>query len=200
MNILLLIGGALSAAGVLLLQQGWRNGRNGHAQRRRWYVGGAWLLVLLAFWPWALAGGTDRGIALGVIVFMLAGAALVTQAGRVHVARNRKNGAREPRGNGEPVETLSGWRLSLRRAFVFLLAGPVAAIAALLLAANIFAWWDTVEGSAANRLAAALLIVPFAWVVLAVWATYDKPLRQRSLWMFAFLLAGTAGLYFPEFA
>lgn len=193
MNLLILvIAAAMPIAAALLLRQGWRARRAGHPQRRLAFMLSAWTLLLLSFVPWTAASGADRGVAFAITAFMLAGFVLVLLAGREGNG-SRKRAEREPRTNGNGNEQ-SGTRLLLRRICVFLLAGPVSAAIALLITAAAFAWWNVETGSAANRLAAALLLMPFAWALLAIWTTYDVPLRRRSLVMAGVALVSVAGV------
>src|SRR5690606_15008216 len=128
-------------------------------------------------------------------VIMLSGIALVLRAGWREAGNGRARVEREPRGNGASG---GGVVLFLRRAWVFVLSGPLAFAAALLLAAAMYSAWDVESGSAANRLAAVILFVPFAWALLAIGATYDTRLRYRTLAVGAFLLAGIAGAFLPS--
>ncbi|HEX7048504.1 MAG TPA: hypothetical protein VF275_13135 [Gammaproteobacteria bacterium] len=190
-----LIAAAMTIAAALLLREGWRARRAGHMKRRLTLMLSAWSLLLLSFIPWTFASGADRGIAFGITVFMLAGFVLVLMAARESNG-SRKRAEREPRtnGNGNGASELSGTRLLLRRIYVFLLAGPISAVIALLVTANAFAWWNVETGSAANRLAAALLIMPIAWALLAIWTTYDVSLRRRSLVAFGLAAMSVAGI------
>ena len=186
---------AMTLAGVLVLQYAWRERRAGRRQRRRVVVVVAWLLLALSLAPWALAAGSDKGAAFAVILFMLAGSALVLRIGLLHSA-NRNGREREPRanGNGTGNENGGGSRI-LRRAWVFLLAGPLSGIVAIAASAGLFAAWNTETGSAANRLACVMLLVPVAWALLATWATYDVSLRARSSVVLGLLLASLALTY-----
>lgn len=201
MNVNILLCAALSAGGVLLLQRAWHERRAGRARRRTVFVLSAWALLAAAFIPWAMAAGADKGAAFAVMVLMLAGTALVLRAGMQHAGNGRRATEREARTN-DAADADGGWRLLSRRIAVFLLAGPVSFAVSIVLAACVFAAWNVTSGSAANRLAAVMLFVPFAWSVLAVYATYDAPLRQRSVVVFALLFAGLAGAFLvtPEVA
>lgn len=189
MQIVLLIvtGVVLTLGGVLLLQQSWRERRAGRHARRRVLVTLAWSALGIALLPWAVALGTDKGIACALLALMLTGAALVLRAGFTHAPRQR-NGERESRKNGAAV-VVQDWRLLMRRSWVFLLAGPVCGIAAVFMTAVMFAGWNVDTGSAANRLAATLLLVPIAWALLATWSTYDISLKLRSFSVLGLLAA-----------
>ena len=59
------IGSALSGLGLFALYKAWRN-KNSHAL----YIWGGWGFILSALIVWAIAGGKDRGVALGMIVII----------------------------------------------------------------------------------------------------------------------------------
>lgn len=197
-SLLLLAGAAFSVSGIVLLHAASLARRAGAQARRRKLVSSAWLLVAFAFLPWMYARGFDKGAAFAVIVCMLAGVMLVLRAGLLHEGNGRGRAEREAR--AADANGAHGLPLFLRRSWVFLLAGPLAGTASLLLAAVLFAAWDVASGSAANRLAAVMLFVPLAWALLATFATYNARLRYRSLIVCAFLVAGLAGAFLPELA
>lgn len=187
---MILVGAILTVAGVLLLRAAWMARRAGELTRRRKLVSGAWVLLAAALAPWAAGAGADKGTAFAFIVMMLAGAAIVLREGFLHrPARNgsgrlEREGRDNRNGNG-------GWRLFLRRAWVFVLAGPLSFALSLLLAFILYAAWDmSGEHAAANRLAATLIAVPLAWALLATWMTCDLRLRTRSLHALGLVVAG----------
>ncbi len=59
------IGSALSGLGLFALYKAWRD-KNTHAL----YIWGGWGLILSALIAWAIAGGKDRGVALGMIIII----------------------------------------------------------------------------------------------------------------------------------
>ncbi|MBW3567601.1 MAG: hypothetical protein KY410_06535 [Proteobacteria bacterium] len=185
-------------AGVLLLQYAWRERRAGRRQRRRVVVVVAWLVLALSLAPWTFVAGIDKGAAFAVILFMLAGSALVLRAGLLH-STNRNGREREPRanrnGNGGSGNGDGARSRMVRRAWVFLLAGPLSGVASIAASAGLFAAWNTETGSAANRLACVMLLVPVAWALLATWATYDVSLRARSSIVLGLLLASLTLTY-----
>lgn len=190
MVLLVVTGLVLTLSGVLLLQQSWHERRAGQYARRRVLVVLAWSLLCIALLPWAVAIGTDKGIAYALLALMLAGAATVLHAGFVHAPRQR-NREREPRSTGSAVAA-QDWRLLLRRSWVFLLAGPICGTAAVFVTAVMFATWNVETGSAANRLAATILLVPVAWALLATWSTYDISLKLRSVSVLGLLATSVA--------
>ena len=195
-NVLMIVALLLSMTGAVLLYLAWQARRSGKRTRRTVLVTAAWSVLLVSLLPWSIAGGDDRGVALAIIAMTLAGSVLVLRAGFRHRVTTYGRKAKPERETREDV-TLNARALLLRRTWVFLLAGPVAAVASVFLAATLFAAWDVETGSAANRLAAVILAVPALWTLLAIYATYDAPLRYRSLIVTTCLLAGLAGTFLP---
>lgn len=189
MSMMLYPAAGFSIAGALVLWQTWRFGRQNRRPAQRAGRLFAWFLLGASAIPWTLFGGADRGVALGILVLMVAGLAIVGAIGwrDARNPRRRRNG-RERTDNGSQAPR---GRAFARRAWIFALAGPVSALAvmALTLALHgLAAAWDP-----ANRLAAAFLFAPLAWMVLAVVATYDTALWKRSAGIGGVLVAGLLG-------
>lgn len=167
----------LTLIGVGLIWQAWHLGRDGRVRDRLVTRFGGWGLLLLSIWPWQLAGGTDRGVALAITVMMLAALLVVGLIGWQH---HRANGApRRRRRQAREMEATPQSRGEvLSRLWIFCLAGPIAGATtlALVLAVNSLG----ADIAPANRLALDLLVVPVLWPLLALLATYDAPLRLRS--------------------
>lgn len=193
--LVLLLGVAFSVSGAMLLYFAWQARRAGQHVRRRRFVVAGWLLITISVLPWVIATGGDKGTALAILVLLLAGSALVIRAGLLHKGNGRRVVERDVRN-----EVSHGSSLLLRRIWVFLLSGPIAMAAALFISAAVFATWNLANGSEANRLATALLLMPLAWTLLALYATYDAPLRYRTSVVFLFLVVGLAGTFFKGIA
>lgn len=190
-HLTLVFGIALTMAGVGSLFAAWRARRAGQRRQRNVRVVAGWLLLCLSFVPWIVHGGNDRGVALAIMAFMLAGSTLVLLLGARHRANGRRrNGERDA--NGASDTRAGGWRLLVRRVWVFLLAGPVSFAVAMLATAALYLGWT---GSAPDRLAAVMLAVPFAWTLLAIYATYDISLRQRSVAVLGLAAVSAAVLF-----
>lgn len=179
----------LSIAGVLALWQTWRFGRQNRRPAQRAGRLLAWFLLAVSLVPWGLAGGADRGVALGILGLMVAALAIVGTIGwrEARNPRRRKN-SRERTDN---ERTESPGRAFVRRAWIFVLAGPFSALAAISLTLSLHGLavsWDP-----ANRLAALLLFAPVAWAVLTIVATYDGALWKRSAGIGGVLVAGLLG-------
>lgn len=177
-----LLATLLTLAGVGGVRLAWAAGRaGGVAANRGWRIAG-WGLLLLSVYPWMLAGGNDRGIALGLIVLMLAALCLVAwaglqawQGGGRRKARNNGNGRRNDvdAGNGKATRAASF--------LVFVLAGPVAGIIAILLTIGLHLLLNHLGVAPANRLAGELFFFPLAWVLLMMLACYHASLQQRTV-------------------
>lgn len=172
----------LTILGVTLLRAAWMARRAGKTAQRRRLVSAAWALLAISLLPWGIGAGADKGTALALIAMMLAGTAVVVREGFMHAVPRNGNGKLEREGREQRDDDGKQLVLFLRRAWVFVLAGPLSFALSLLLAIVLFAGWDiSGEHGAANRLAATLVAVPLAWAVLATWMTYDIRLRTRSL-------------------
>lgn len=187
---LMLLAAALSVAGIWLVRRAWDYGRDKRPRARRLALSGGWGLLVAAVWPWSLAAGGDRGVALAFLVPVLGAFVLLAAIGRRESRRGGRRAQRNKPANGNGSNGI-GARLFARRVWIFLLAGPLSALAAFLLSAQIYYRWPA-DWDDANRLAAVLLFAPFAWAVLAVWSTYDSRLRVRGAVLAGFLLLGLA--------
>lgn len=182
----------LTVAGALALRLAWRWGRQQQPQRQLALRWAGWLLLAAALAPWMAIGGSDRGVALGLAVVMLAGLVLVLiegwRAGRVPTRRRRE---REPR-NDLPRASSRGASLLLRRVWIFCLAGPLALATALAVGLALWVALARAGVSDANVLAIAMLSVPIVWAVLATLGTMQAGLGKRALLVIAPGLAGAA--------
>lgn len=181
----------LTVAGLLTLRLAWHWGRQQQPGRQlilRWT---AWLLLAAALGPWTLAGGSDRGVALAVLVVMLAGLALALFEGwRAWRAPARRRREQTPR-NDLPKPATQGASLLLRRTWIFCLAGPMALAAALAIGLGLWLGLARIGVSEANVLAVAMLSVPIVWSLLSVVATMEGDLGSRTLLV---VLPGLLGL------
>jgi hypothetical protein len=170
----------LTVAGALAVRLAWHWGRQQRPGRQLALRWSGWLLLALAVLPWTAAGGSDRGVALGIGVVMLAGLALVLIEGwRTWRAPARRRRERAPR-NDLPRASTSGTALLLRRVWIFCLAGPLALAAALAVGLALWVGLARAGVSEANVLAIAMLAVPVAWAVFAVLATMEGGLGRRT--------------------
>ncbi|MBB5519000.1 hypothetical protein [Amphiplicatus metriothermophilus] len=169
------IGAAATAVGVFLLWRSWARRREPHAVQ----LIAAWALLFAALTAWGIAGG-DRGAAVGVAAIVVAAcAALTLSAGAAYGAR-RPAPARAATSNASAAERRASFSLYARSGAVFLLAGPLAGGATLLLTLFFFRLMKAFGMGEADRIAAALLVAPALWAGLAVYVVMDESLRRRS--------------------
>jgi len=187
--------GALSAiASVLLLRLSWRLSKQGTPNGLvRW---SAWVAIIVAGAAWAVSSNPDWGIAVALCLFMLAGIAAM---GWIAIRQPRRRAFEA--GKNRHVTDENGrsdrpWLLGMRRVGIFLLAGPLAGVAALLLTTWIYgATFEGDGGRTANQLFAALFTFPFLWAVLSLIATYDMSLLKRTGVVTASAVLGLMGTY-----
>lgn len=171
----------LTLAGVLALRLARHWGRRQRPQRQlvlRWT---GWLLLVVSLLPWTVAGGSDRGVALAILVLMLAGLSLALFEGwRAWRAPARKKRERTPR-NDLPRPETRGKTLLLRRIWIFVLAGPLALAGALAIGMALWLGLAQAGVSEANVLAVAMISVPIIWAVFSGLATMEGRLAPRTL-------------------
>ncbi|GAB4522113.1 MAG: hypothetical protein Kow00133_09490 [Amphiplicatus sp.] len=183
------IGAAGAAVGVFLLWRSWMKRREPHAVQ---LIAG-WASLFAALTVWGIAGG-DRGAAVGVAATVVAAcAALGLSAGAAYGGR-RPAPARAAAGDAVAAERRGSFSRYARSGAVFLLAGPLAGGATLLLTLLFFRLMKTSAMAEADRIAAALLIAPALWAGLAVYAVMDESLRRRSAIVAGAAALGAAGL------
>lgn len=187
------VGGAIGTAGgvvgVFLLWRSWAKRREPHAV----HLVAGWASLLAALTIWGIAGG-DRGAAVGVAAAVVAAcAALALSAGAAYGAR-RLAPARAAARVASAAERRASFPLYARRGAVFLLAGPLAGGAALLLTLFFFRLMKTSVMTEPDRIAAALLLAPTLWAGLAVYAVMDERLWRRSAVVVGAAALGAAGL------
>lgn len=187
------LGALLAFASVLLLRHAWRLNRQGRPiPLLRW---GGWTAFAFAATVWTAAYTPDWGIAVALCLFMLVGtgwmiwlAARAPRRAAFEAGKARTASAQAKPGNS--------WRLGARRVAIFLLAGPLAGVAALLLSIWIYgATFGSGGGQTASQLFFTLLAFPFLWALLSLVATYDASLLKRSGVVAASAALGLIGTY-----
>ncbi len=164
-----LIGSALSALGLFALYQAWK----GHPKKRILsYVGWAMLFSALALW--AISGGKDRGIALGIIVVSLQALLFVAYQALLDKAPRKKRKAQNPRRIS--VVEPTGFAVLFKRAgkavWVSVGCGALSYLTAIGLH-EVF-WQSGMHAS--NSLVLALFIFPILWAALSAFSlTSYKP-------------------------
>lgn len=174
-----LLAALLSLAGIAVLYAAWR--RPG---RSVLLCAAGWGLLAVSAVPWAAAGGSDRGVALGLTVIMAGALLLIGVTGQWRGGKSRRE-RRTATAAAEPVSG-AGWRHWVRLSLV---AGPLAAATAFALSLpimHITAWTE------ANRLMAAASAIVILWSAGAVWACATPHLPRVSTTLAGLAVAGSA--------
>ena len=186
-------GGAATIGGVFLLRRAWKA-----ADRRKLPLIGGWGLLLAATPVWAVFGGPDRGVAFGIIAILLCALAALGATMLTAPERNKARPSPAQRANrSAPSDPALSWPQGLRKAGVFLLAGPVAGLSALALTTALFTLSNMNGAEITGNATAAFFIFPLAWAALSAIAVIDPKLWRKSLGIIG---AGAAGAAFLAFA
>lgn len=157
---------AAAGCGVALLYASWSK-RLANKQPVLWL---AWLLVAASVFLWGFAGGREFGPVIAMLVLPMI--AWLFVAANHHV-RGRGARTQEPaRLNLPPLRAVG------RHAAIFVVSVPLAAAAStlLVLGGTLYLPWQEID-----RLALAVLLIPFLWGLSAFWATADPLLRRPAI-------------------
>ena len=157
---------AAAACGVGLLYASWRR-RVRHKLPALWT---AWLLVVASAVLWGRAAGREFGPVIAMLVLPLIAWVFVAAN---HHARGNNGRAQEPARLNLPRLRAVG-----RHAAIFLVSVPLAAAAStlLVLGSTVYLPWAEVD-----RLALAVLLIPFVWGLFSFWATADARLARPAI-------------------
>ena len=161
--------------GVALLYASWRK----RIRQKRAVCWIAWLLVATSIGLWAFATGPEFGPVIALLVLPMVAWVFVGANGHV---RSHNGRSQEP----ERLE-LPRLRAIGRHAAIFLVSVPLAACAStlLVLGGTLHLPWQEVD-----RLALAVLLIPFVWGLFSFWATADPRLSRPALGL---AVGGTLG-------
>jgi hypothetical protein len=176
---LTLLAGLLSLGGLAVLYLAWR--RPGRSVPLR-VLG--WGLLAISVLPWAAAGGSGRGVALGLVVVSAAALILIGITGQwrgTAARRRRDTAAAEPAG-------ATGWR---HWGLVVLAAGPRAAAAAFALG---LPFMQVSTWAEADRLIASAFAIIILWSAAAVWVCATPRLMRATATLAGLAAAGTVVL------
>ncbi|WP_262690734.1 hypothetical protein [Kordiimonas aestuarii] len=188
--VLVLLGLALALAGVMVLRYTW--GKKG--ARSRAEVSAGWGLIAASFVPWVMASTPDWGSALAICLFMIIGVVLMGYAAARQPEGRKARAGRAERAAAPASAVPFNWPITGRRVFTFLLAGPIAGVAALYLCLWLYGAMG--GGASAGQLMAVLFAFPLLWAVLSVFATYDMPVVRRGGIVVLSGVLGALGTYF----
>ncbi|MBK5911392.1 hypothetical protein CCR85_07780 [Rhodothalassium salexigens] len=168
-----LAGSAALLAGLGLLYAAWARPARG-----RWPVLAGWMAALVGAVLWGLADGGDRGVAVGVVMFVaLALAVLLWRRRRGPVAAVRAGSA----GRAAPTAPTGAGPAGLgRRIGVGLLVGPGAGLAAVALVLALFGALDRAGAHVTAAIVAGYVVLPLLWAGLAVWALMAPGLARKA--------------------
>lgn len=156
---------AAAELGVALLHASWRQ-----RFRRKTVVRLiAWLLVATSIGLWGFAAGPEFGPVIALLVLPMVAWVFVAVNGHV---RSNNGRAQEPARLELPRLRAIG-----RHAAILFVAVPLAACAStlLVLGGTLYLPWQEVD-----RLALAVLLIPFVWGLFSFWATADPRLARPA--------------------
>jgi hypothetical protein len=162
----MLAGVVAAGLGVALLYASWRT----RVQRKAVTLWSAWLLIAASLVLWRLATGPEFGPVIALLVLPMI-AWLFVAANR-HV---RSNSGRQQ----EPAPlNLPRLRALGRHTAIFLVSVPLAACAStlLVLGGTLYLPWQEID-----RLALAVVLIPFVWGLCSFWAAADPRLSRPAL-------------------
>lgn len=196
-----LLAFALTATGVVLLRLSWGRRQDSTPAERAPRIVAGWSALTCAVPVWIAAAGPGRGVAASLLTIALLGLAVIARdviTGTAARSRPRRAGASDavrdaPRARRAAHEAPRD-RL-LRGVGIFMLAGPVAAAAAYLLAVPLYAALAAAGVSGPDRIAVLVFFVPVAWAALAVAATVDTSLPRRAGWVAGTAVVAVLGAY-----
>lgn len=167
-QILVALGLTLAAVfAAFLLRRAW-NDRNAS---RAWLIVGGWLILAVTLVAGAPSLGGARGFFIASTLISVAGLALVATGIQVRPARaalDKASIALEPSDRPSRV-----WRGVLR----FLLAGPIAGIAAIGVGV---VWTVYLPSDPQTRIVSSGLIIPVVWGALMAWTLSDDKIIRAT--------------------
>lgn len=157
---------AAAGLGVALLYASWRK----RVQHKAVVLWSAWLLVAASIVLCGLATGPEFGPVIALLVLPMI-AWLFVAANR-HVRSNSGRQQEPAPLNLPPLRALG------RHAAIFLVSVPLAACAStlLVLGGTLYLPWQEID-----RLALAVLLIPFVWGLFSFWASADPRLSRPTL-------------------
>lgn len=181
----------LSGAGLYALRSAWiARGSN------RAFTLLGWALLIAAIIGFAIAGGPDRGVAMGMIIisFMALG---VIGFGAIKDGTAAPKAPRTPRlSYRNKAARPSIARLVLAAMTGAIMVGPVCAITAFVTALGLHEIMTIMGAHASNSLVAALFVFPIAWAALASFALISTRIIAKAALFISLIVLSGALLYF----
>jgi hypothetical protein len=153
------IGTALSGLGLFGLYRAWQS-----PQKQTLLVWGCWLAIALALILWAFSGGKDRGVVLGVMVFIIQALGLIG----CQASKDRKQ-AKPPKPVKRRVQAkpkLNGQVIAKRVGVALWVSLGCGALSFLVAMGFHEVFWQS-GAHASNALVFALFLFPILWAGLS---------------------------------
>ncbi len=171
--------------GILLLKTSWTR-----KHKSALYKIAGWALILSSFIPFSFYVGADVAAAFVGIAFVLVGFIIVLRKG-ITVTNSIQKTTREKE---KTITEKTDWKTILRRVYLFLLAGPVAISAAIMLAISIYGFTDD-KMVPQNSLVLTFFVFPIIWAIILIACLNSSSLKKKSLVAFLSAGAGYAGIF-----
>ncbi|PCI53265.1 MAG: hypothetical protein COB36_12550 [Alphaproteobacteria bacterium] len=167
------LGTALDFAGLCLLWRAWKN-RGG--VKAVWL---GWVLLCAALIVWAMAGGKDRGVALGLILVSLQAPAIIG----FFAWRDKGNAprAKQKKTKQAVTQEKTKWTVYMSRIGTALLVGPVAGIIAFVVGLGVHEVLAMVNVQEANALAVTFFGFPIVWASISVFMLISQRTRFKII-------------------
>ena len=155
-----LMGTGLSALGLFALYRAWK----GHTKKKLLSYFG-WAALFLAVILWAVSGGKDRGVALGIIVISLQALLFVAYQALIDKTPKKKRKTKKSRKLSTPEKV--GFTVFSKRAGKALWVGVGCGALSYLTAIGLHEIFWQSGMHASNSLVLALFIFPILWASLS---------------------------------
>lgn len=177
-----IIGSLTALWGLWVLYLAWQR-----PSRSQLLVVTGWCSTLLALFLWGISLGTDKGVALGVVVWVLLAIAFMLFAAYSSPTRDSK--ARFKMQQKQSLPTASEWSNGL---FLTLMIGPISCLISIAISTALFVVFDLAEMEITGNLTIVFLLFPISWATLAVVLGYQEKLSSRLVTMTTALLVPSA--------
>lgn len=172
------VGAGLGFGGIFLLWSAWK--RRG-ATKLAWI---GWLLIVSALFVWAVAGGHDRGVALGAIVISLQALAFIG-FGMLSDGRSKTKPVKQVT---QQITEKTAWTVYLSRIATTCLVLPIAGGISFLTALGLHELLGMVKVEAANAFAISVYMFPVIWASLSVFLLISQRIVFKTVLLFAMIV------------
>ena len=175
----------VAVCGTWLLQTAWRK-----PQRHWGLVLSSWGLICFSFYIWTFTTAADKGVALGLVAWVLVALAALTAIVFSAPVRTERR-LKKTQNRLDPLLKT----VAFKRFLSALLIGPVAGIVALVLSVLMFQLMLIIDVEYTANLAIALMLFPIFWGGLAVLLGYQLTLIKRLITLVAIGAGSAIGLF-----